>query len=152
MTIGDKARVEWIIRWTPEFTPEEVKVALELVEIYLNSGVVSGYYILVAEADSIICGYICYGPSPMTEGTWDIYWMAVDGDRKRQGIGRTLLKEAERKIAKDHGRLIIIETSSQESYEPTRQFHYSQGYELIATVPDYYSPGDDRLILRKSLG
>ena len=107
---------------------------------------------LVAEDDNEIAGYICYGPTPLTEGTWDMYWEAVDRKKRGQGIGSALIKAAEREIKKARGRMALIETSSTPVYEKTRRFHFHQGYAVIARVPDFYSPGDDKLILRKRLG
>jgi ribosomal protein S18 acetylase RimI-like enzyme len=128
-----------------------VTVAEEVIDSYLKDSVGSGYHILVAEVDSTVTGYICYGPTPLTEGTWDIYWEAVARERQDQGIGSALTKAAEREIVRAKGRLAIIETSSTPSYDKTRHFHLSHGYEIVARIPDFYAPGDDKLILQKRL-
>ncbi|HJX69358.1 MAG TPA: GNAT family N-acetyltransferase [Dehalococcoidia bacterium] len=151
MSAEDKARITEILRGTPEFKPFEVAVAEELIDCYLENPLSSGYHILVAEVDSTVAGYICYGPAPLTEGTWDIYWVAVAREKQGQGIGGALMKSAEKEIAQAKGRLSIIETSSIPAYEKTRHFHISQGYEIIACIPDFYAPGDDKLILQKRL-
>jgi len=147
----DKAEVMKILLATPEFTISEAEVAEELIDSYLEYGDGSGYYILVAEVAQTPAGYICYGPTPLTKGTWDIYWVAVVPGRQRQGIGRTLLAAAEDKIRETYGQLILIEASSRAEYEGTRLFYGSQGYEIISRIPDFYAPGDDRLVFRKSL-
>lgn len=126
-------------------------VAEELIDSHLNDPSGSGYCILVAEADSTVAGYICYGPTPLTEGTWDIYWVAVAREKRDQGIGSALMKSAEKEIRKAKGRLSIIETSSTPAYEKTRKFHLGHGYEVVARIPDFYAPGDDKLILQKRL-
>lgn len=125
-------------------------MALEVIDCCLRDKE-SGYYVLVAEDDAGITGYICYGPTPLTEGTWDLYWEAVDREKQGQGIGSELMKAAEKEIIKAGGRLTLIETSSMPAYEKTRSFHKSLDYEIIACIPDFYSPGDDKLILRKQL-
>ncbi|MFC1947403.1 GNAT family N-acetyltransferase [Chloroflexota bacterium] len=145
----DKTAIKKILQATPEFTVSEVKVALELIDLYLEYGINSDYHILVAQADNVATGYICFGPTPMTEGTWDIYWMAVDPQKQRQGIGRRLLDEAEVSISKAEGRMILIETSSKPDYDKTRKFYESCGYEIIACIPDFYTPGDDKLVFQK---
>jgi len=151
MSVEDKSRITEILRGTPEFKPFEVTVAEELIDCYLENPFNSGYHILVAEVSSTVAGYICYGPAPLTEGTWDIYWVAVAREKQGQGIGGALMKSAEKEIVKAKGRLSIIETSSTPAYEKTRHFHISQGYEIIACIPDFYVPGDDKLILHKRL-
>ncbi len=140
-----------ILRDTPEFKPAEVGVAEEVIDSYLRDPDGSGYHVFVAEADSAVIGYISYGPTPLTEGTWDIYWMAVSAEKRGRGIGEALLAHAEDKIKGAKGRLIVIETSSQEGYERTRHFYSSHGYQVIACIPDFYAPGDDKIILQKRL-
>ena len=151
MTPGDKPGLMEILHNTPEFKPSEVVVAEELIDGYLYSPERSGYYALVAEVDSAVAGYVCYGPTPLTEGTWDVYWMAVALETRGQGIGRTLSEAAEHEITKAGGRMTIIETSSLPSYERTRRFYLNQGYKLICRIPDFYTPGDDKLIMQKIL-
>jgi ribosomal protein S18 acetylase RimI-like enzyme len=151
MSAEDKPRITEILRGTPEFKPFEVAVAEELIDCYLEDTLNSGYHILVAHVDSTVAGYICYGPAPLTEGTWDIYWVAVAREKQGQGIGGALMKSAEKEIVKAKGRLSIIETSSTSAYEKTRHFHVSQGYQIVACIPDFYTPGDDKLILQKRL-
>jgi ribosomal protein S18 acetylase RimI-like enzyme len=128
-----------------------VEVAEELIDSYLNDPVGSGYHILVAEVDSTVTGYICYGPTPLTEGTWDIYWEAVAPGKQGRGIGSALMKSAEKEIVRAKGSLAIVETSSTPLYEKTRNFYLGQGYEVICRIPDFYAPGDDKLILQKRL-
>jgi ribosomal protein S18 acetylase RimI-like enzyme len=140
-----------ILQNTPEFKPSEVVVAEEVIDSYLCDPHGSGYHVFVAEADSAVAGYICYGPTPLTDGTWDIYWIAVSADKRGRGIGGVLMAYAEDRIREAEGRLIVIETSSQPEYEETRRFHLSHGYEVVACVPDFYAPGDNKLILQKHL-
>jgi len=151
MTQEDKSGIMQILNNTTEFKPSEVVVAEEVIDSYLSDSYRSDYHILVAELNSIIAGYICFGPTPLTEGTWDIYWIAVAPDKQGQGIGSALLESAEKSIREAKGRLSIIETSSTPAYDKTRRFHTRHGYKIIARVPDFYAPGDDKLILQKRL-
>jgi len=150
-TQEDKPVVMRILRSMPEFKPAEVTVAEEVIDSYLADTSRSGYHILVAEVDSTVTGYICYGPAPLAEGTWDIYWIAVTPQKQGQGIGSALVAFAEDKIREARGRLVLVETSSQPQYEETRRFYQHQGYELICRVSDFYVPGDDKLVFRKRL-
>jgi ribosomal protein S18 acetylase RimI-like enzyme len=140
-----------ILQNTPEFKPSEVVVAEEVIDSYLHDPHGSGYHILVAEDNSAVVGYICYGPTPLTEGAWDIYWIAVSAEKQGRGIGGALMAHAEDKIRGAQGRLILIETSSKPEYEKTRRFHLSHAYEVVGRIPDFYAPGDDKLILQKRL-
>ncbi len=151
MTAGDKPAIMQILRNTPEFKPSEVVVAEEIIDCYLQNPSDSGYFVLVAETNTTISGYICFGPTPLTEGTWDIYWIAVSPQRQGQGIGRTLMTTAEDKIRQSRGRLILIETSSTPEYEKARNFYQSRGYQLVARIDDFYAPRDDLMIFQRRL-
>lgn len=150
MISEDKPAIMRILRETPEFKPAEVLVAEELIDSYLHDAD-SGYHVSVAEVDSSVVGYVCYGPTPLTKGTWDIYWIAVAPEKQGQGIGSALMAFTEGRIKEAQGRLALIETSSTPAYEKTRRFHHRQGYEVICHLPDFYAPGDDKLILQKRL-
>jgi ribosomal protein S18 acetylase RimI-like enzyme len=151
MSAGDKPALMQILKNTPEFKPFEVVVAEELIDYFLADGVKSGYNILIAEDDGQVAGYICYGETPCTVGTWDIYWIAVSQVKRGRGIGKMLSATAEDIMKQSKGRLAFIETSSTPLYENTRRFYIARGYGQVARIPDFYLPGDDKLILQKRL-
>jgi ribosomal protein S18 acetylase RimI-like enzyme len=151
MSLEDRPVLLGILENTPEFKTFEVDVAREVIDSYLAHGVISGYIIQVAEDNDGVAGYICYGETPCTVGSWSIYWIAVDRSRRAKGIGKTLSDTAETAIKEANGRLIFIETSSTPAYENTRRFYLKRGYEVIARIPDFYAPGDDKLILQRKL-
>lgn len=151
MTALDKPEIMQILRIIPEFVPMEVVVAEEVIDAYLKDPIGSGYHILIAEMESVIAGYICYGPTPLTEGTWDIYWIATNPGQQGRGIGKALIEFAEEKIRQGQGRLVFIETASKPEYEKTRRFHCSRGYELVSQIADFYAPGDDKMIFQKKI-
>lgn len=151
MTAVDKPAIMQLLNRIPEFEPDEIVVAEEVIDSFLRDPTGSGYYTLVAEIGSTAVGYICYGSTPLTRGTWDIYWMAVEPKEQAKGIGKVLIAAAESDIKKHKARLIIIETSSKPEYEKTRRFHIARGYELVCHIADFYAPGDDKLIFQKRL-
>lgn len=151
MTQEDKPAIMKILSVTREFKPAEVMVAEELIDSYLLDPKGSGYHVLVAEVDATIAGYICYGSTPLTEATWDLYWQAVAPQLQGLGIGGALMVAAEDKIREAGGMLAIIETSSTPDYEKTLRFHCHQGYKEICQIPDFYAPGDGKVILYKRL-
>ncbi len=151
MVPKDKSTIMNILRTIREFTPEEVVVAEEVLDAYLEAPSSSGYYVFVVEVDSTLTGYVCYGPTPLTKGTWDVYWVAVDPGGQGQGVGTALMAFTEGKIKENQGRLVIVETSGRPDYEKTRRFYKSRDYEVAARIVDFYAPGDDKLILGKRL-
>jgi ribosomal protein S18 acetylase RimI-like enzyme len=151
MTPADKPVVMKFLSVMPEFPPSDVVVAEEVIDSYLADPEQSGYFVQVAEMGAEVVGYVAYGPAPLTQGTWDFYWLAVDPARQRQGLGRSLLTFAEDEVARAQGRLILIETSSIPGYDRTRRFYVSLGYRLVCQISDYYAPGDDKVIYEKRL-
>ena len=149
MTQADKIAIMNILSATPEFKPSEVLVAAELIDYYLDDPIASGYHIYVMESEARITGYICYGPTPLTNGAWDIYWIAITPSRQRQGAGTALITYAEDQMNKAAGRISLIETSSKPEYEKTRRFYIKHGYEIISRIPDFYEPGDDKVTFWK---
>ncbi len=151
MLSTDKKAIMAILADTPEFKPIEVHIAEELIDAYLEDGIDSGYFLLVGVVDGTVAGYVCYGPTPLTTGTWDVYWMAVSRRFQRHGVGRALLEAAEINIENTHGRLILIETSSKPDYVKAQNFYAGRGYQLISRIADFYEPGDDRLTYLKRI-
>ena len=149
MVRKDKRAIILILKNTPEFTPAEVLLADEVIDSYLFNPSESGYYILVAEQDSRIAGYVCYGPTPITEGTWDVYWIAVDHTIQGKGVGKLLMEAAEGKIRERKGRLVIVETSSKPGYEKTNAFYQRRGYVEACRIKDFYLVGDDKITYEK---
>jgi ribosomal protein S18 acetylase RimI-like enzyme len=94
---------------------------------------------------------VCFGPTPLTESTFDLYWIAVDKAKHRSGVGKKLLKFAEEEVMRRGGRLLLVETSSQETYGGTIAFYEKTGYDLVGKIKDYYKTGDDKLVFVKRL-
>ncbi len=140
-----------ITRATGFFRPEEVDMAREVLSEAAQRGESSGYAVRVASDVDGLLGYVCFGPTPGTQGTWDLYWIAVRPESQGRGIGSGLMNLAEEEIRRSSGRLIVVETSSQEMYEPTRRFYRSLGYREASRIPDFYDVGDDRLTFVKVL-
>lgn len=149
---GDVAAIEKIVASTGFFTRAELTVAVELIEERLRKGAASGYYFVFAEdGRGRVLGYACYGPVPATRSTYDLYWIAVHRDAQRGGLGRKLLARAEASIAAAGGADVYTETSSRALYQPTRAFYAQAGYRLVAEFPDFYAPGDGKLVYVKRL-
>lgn len=148
---SDLTTVRRLAESTGFFRPEEVDVAVELVQERLGRGEASGYHFVFAEENGATLGYACYGPIACTLGSYDLYWIIVDPVHQRRGIGRRLVAEVERLVALAGGRRLYIETSGRPAYRPTREFYQRCGYQPEAVLPDFYTEGDDKVILRKVL-
>lgn len=155
LTIRDEARaddapaVREIVASARFFHAFEIDVAVELVEERLARGPASGYLFHFAEQAGRVIAYSCYGPIACTVGSYDLYWIAVHGDFRGEGLGRHLLTLTEERIAALGGRNIYVETSSRELYLPTRRFYERCGYRQEALLHDFYDVGDGKVIYSK---
>ncbi len=155
LRMQDRSRIEEMVRSSGKFNEGEVAIALELVDEALKKGEeASGYLFAVLEEkreEPPVKGYACYGPVPLTQGVYDLYWIAVDPKDQGKGFGRLLIEHVERDVVRRGGRMILIETSSQESYGSTVRFYTRAGYERAARIKNFYRVGDDKLIFAKEL-
>jgi ribosomal protein S18 acetylase RimI-like enzyme len=148
----DRRTVLDIIQTTEMFTPDEITVAAELIDVYLDQPQQRDYRLVVAENEARrVVGYLSYGPTPLTEGTYDLYWMAVASGEQGRGHGRELVNWLEEEVRAAGGRMILIETSSQPKYEKTRRFYTGLNYQEVSRIPDFYRRGDDRITYVKYL-
>jgi ribosomal protein S18 acetylase RimI-like enzyme len=149
-TEPDGPQIQEIAARAGVFSQEEVECVVDLWEDYLTTGpVVGGYNFIVDRDGNRVLGFACYGPRDLTSGVFDLYWIAVDANAHRNGVGRRLLTAAEEAVHQAGGRMLIAETSGTPLYEPTRKFYLGMGYALEATIKDFYSEGDDLAIFVK---
>jgi ribosomal protein S18 acetylase RimI-like enzyme len=154
----DRPRLAELLAATGAFSPDEVQVALSLLDVSSRTRDPSqaseaDYEFLGAfsEDDQRLLGYACFGATPATDGTYDLYWLAVDPAAQGRGIGSALIRAVEEKLVGRGARLLVIETSSRPDYEGTRRFYARSGYAEAARVRDFYAPADDRIVLTTRL-
>ena len=150
----DPASVRRITESSGFFSSSEIDMAVELVQTRLTQGLASGYHFLFADAEASTgesIGYSCFGPIPCTQGSFDLYWIAVHDRCRGIGLGKLLLAESEGIVRRMWGRRIYVETSSRSQYEPTRAFYTRLGYHQVALIPEFYAPGDGKIIYVKEL-
>jgi D-alanine-D-alanine ligase len=148
----DRDAVLRMLEGTGFFRPDELEIAREVLDEALDKGPTGHYQSFVAEDDAgSACGWVCFGPTPCTLGTFDIYWIVVDPTRQTRGTGKALMAYAERLIAERGGRLVVAETSGLPRYEPTRRFYLKIGYHEACRAKDFYAPGDDKVLYSKFL-
>jgi ribosomal protein S18 acetylase RimI-like enzyme len=133
------------------FKPLEVVALREVLDDFHAVNHADDHHAITCEADGAIVGFAYYAPAPMTEGTWQLYWIAVRKDQQGHGIGSELLHYVEADIKNRRGRVLFIETGSLPHYEMTRQFYRKNGYEQHAQLKDFYADGDSMVVFRKAM-
>ena len=148
LTPADRDRLAAITRTTGLFSDDEIPVALEVFDAAVAGS--DDYAALGAAVGDTLAGWICWGPTPCTVGTFDLYWIAVDPAQHNAGIGSLLLAEMERQLA-GLARLVVVETAGRAEYAATRAFYERRGYAAVARIPDFYAPGDDQVVYTKAI-
>lgn len=147
----DRQPILSLLGATGVFESYELPVAEEVLTDALTGGEAGHYQSYTATRGGSVAGWACFGPTPCTDGTFDLYWLAVGPDHARRGVAALLVTESERLIRAAGGRLIVVETSSRSNHEPARRFYARQGYDLASAVTNFYGIGDDKLIYVKTV-
>jgi ribosomal protein S18 acetylase RimI-like enzyme len=105
----------------------------------------------LTDDDDSPMGVAYAAPERMTEGTWNLYLIAVHPDRQRQGRGKALLAHVEQLLTARGERVLLVETSGTEDFEYVRKFYRHSGYEEEARIRDFYAEGVDKIVFRKQL-
>jgi ribosomal protein S18 acetylase RimI-like enzyme len=148
----DGSQIKEITFRTNMFNAEEVQCVADIWQQYLHLGSeASGYTFFVDKEGDRLLGFVCVGPRGLADRVYDLYWIVVDPDTQRQGVGRRLLECAEKSVQEKGGRILVIETSGTEKYTGTRDFYIASGYLHEATLRDLYADGDDLCIYTKRI-
>lgn len=133
------------------FKPHEIDTLREVFDEYHAESQELGHACRTWDDAGAPAGFVYYAPAPMTDRTWELWWIVVDKGRQGRGLGGQLLAAVEVDVRRLGGRLLLIETSSQPLYEPTRRFYLKNGYDREAVLRDFYRDGDDLVVFRKRL-
>jgi D-alanine-D-alanine ligase len=158
------------VRATDAFREDELEVAAELIDEGVraaNEGREHPDYLFVVAEDAVAedavaedalgsssarpVGYACFGLASLSDGVFDLYWIVVDPNVQGRGVGRSLLRAAEREAAARGGRWLVAETSGMPSYEATRAFYLASGYVELGRLPEFYRAGDDKVLYGRRL-
>lgn len=116
---------------------------------YIDDEPDSGIW-LVAEIEGP-AGLAFCAPEFMTEGTWNLYLIAVHPAHQGRGLGGTLIRHIETLLAEQGVRILLVETSGLPGFKRTRRFYRQCGYEEEARIRDFYQAGEDKIVFRKAL-
>ncbi len=90
-------------------------------------------------------------PERMTEGTYNLYAIAVDKTQQGNGIGAEMMGYLEGMLKKQGHRILLVETSGLAEYELTRKFYHKCNYHQEAIIRDFYQEGEDKVVFWKKL-
>ncbi len=90
-------------------------------------------------------------PERLTDGTYNLYLIAVRQDFQAQGIGIQLMSFIENLLTAKGKRILLVETSGLPEFELTRKFYDKCGYHREAVIRDFYQNGEDKVVFWKKL-
>jgi ribosomal protein S18 acetylase RimI-like enzyme len=136
---------------TGVFKPLEIQALREVLDDYHAANQALGHRAVTLEEEGTVLAFAYYAQAAMTDRSWSLWWIAVGKTRQARGLGTVLIKHVEDEVRGKGGRVLFVETSSTAHYEPTRRFYLKLGYEITATLRDYYADGDDMVVFRKRM-
>jgi GNAT superfamily N-acetyltransferase len=148
----DRQSIEEILRSTEYFYDFEIQTALEIADETLTKGMeTSGYYWMKISDEDGVIAFANYGKNAFSTHSWDLYWIAVHQNSRNKKLGSVLLKAIEDDIRKMGGKILWIETSGRPLYAATEAFYRKNGYQLQASLKEFYGPSDPKQIYSKVL-
>jgi ribosomal protein S18 acetylase RimI-like enzyme len=149
-TSDDTNKLLVLAEATGLFEPDQIEELAQMLGQYFSDRSDSeGLWFTDDDNEPVGVAYVA--PERMTEGTWNLYLIAIHPDYQRQGRGTALLNHVEQMLAKRGERLLLVETSGLENFEYVRAFYRKSGYDEEARIREFYKAGDDKIIFRKSL-
>ncbi len=121
----------------------------DMMADYFDNSESNNFWLTDNDAGPVGVAY--YAPERLTEGTWNLYLIAIHPDRQEQGRGAALLRYVEDQLRQRGERLLLVETSGVPEFEYQRAFYRKCGYTEEARIRDFYQVGDDKVIFRKAL-
>ena len=128
-------------------------------ELEALAGMVSEYFagnlgddhFWVIDDDGGLQSAAYYAREAMAYGVWNLHFIGVRQAARRQGRAEALLRHVEEALQARDARLLIVETSGFDAFEPARRLYRRNGYDEEARIREFYSPGEDKIIFRKKL-
>jgi ribosomal protein S18 acetylase RimI-like enzyme len=153
ITNHDRGNILDLLRQTAVFNEQEISIAMEIVDLVLTKQDRGDYQTFCYYDDNNqFMGYICFGPIPLTDFSYDLYWIAVDRKVQGKGVAEELVRFMEEQVARQGGRKIYVDTSATPLYAAARAFYKKQGYRAACVFDDFYREGDHKIIFIKDLG
>lgn len=134
------------------FNAEEVETVNELFDGYVRDPQASGYNFLSCKDGEELLGFACWGPTALSHGATDLYWICTAQNAHGRGVASALFRAVEDAVRQLGRWLIVIWTSSREEYAPARQFYLRLGCVLQTQITDFYDHGEDLCVFVRRVG
>jgi ribosomal protein S18 acetylase RimI-like enzyme len=141
---------------------ESLKLVIDTTSLFpseLLNGMMDDYFKnsssediwLTTEIDDKLVAVTYCAPERLTEGTFNLYLIAIHKDFQGRGIGAEVMKYIENLLRTKGQRILIVETSGLPEFEFTRKFYDKCDYHREAVIRDFYREGEDKIVFWKKL-
>lgn len=143
---SDLSSLKRVIAANELFSPQMLD---EMTASYFEGKSDTELWLTYEETEPVAVAYC--SPEKMTEGTWNLYLIAVHPDYQGKGCGKKIVRYLENLLKNKSARILLVETSSLPEFTATQQFYLKCGFEKEARVRDFYQAGEDKIVFRKAL-
>jgi ribosomal protein S18 acetylase RimI-like enzyme len=77
--------------------------------------------------------------------------IGVIKDSQRNGVATEMMNYIEQHLKQKDGRILIVETSSDDAQIGARKFYEKIGYTQMAVIKDFWNEGEDKIVFWKKL-
>ena len=93
---------------------------------------------LTKEEDKIPVAIVFCAPERMTDGTFNLYLIAIRKNKQGKGIGTEMMTYVENLLREKGSRILIVETSALAEFDLTRKFYDNLNYHREAVIREFY--------------
>jgi ribosomal protein S18 acetylase RimI-like enzyme len=139
---------------TELFTADDIGGFEDMLQGFLDGSLTDHFWIVLENGADAIVGAAYYAPEPFSDRMWNLYFIGVRSGFQSTGVGSALITHIEETLrgeGKEVARTLIVETSSLERFEGTRQFYKRRGFDEEARIREFYGLGEDKIVFWKSL-
>jgi ribosomal protein S18 acetylase RimI-like enzyme len=120
-----------------------------MVEYFNNPETQDIWFTYIDNDQQVAIGYCV--PEKLTDGTYNLLAIGVSKDSQRTGIASQMMNYIEQLLKQKNGRLLIVETSSDDAQIGARNFYKKIGYMEAAVIKEFWKEGEDKIIFWKKL-
>jgi ribosomal protein S18 acetylase RimI-like enzyme len=122
----------------------------EMIADYFDCSETKDIWFAFLEKDQPVAVGYCV-PEKFTEGTFNLLAIGVSPEAQRKGIASQMMHYIEQRLKQEHGRVLIVETSSDNAQIGARSLYNKIGYLQAAVIKDFWKDGEDKIVFWKKL-
>ena len=122
----------------------------EMIADYFNNLDTQDIWFTYIDNNSPVAIGYCV-PEKLTNGTYNLLAIGVSENSQKKGIANEVMKYIEQELKSRDGRILIVETSSDDAQTGARKLYKKIGYTQEAIIRDFWNDGEDKIVFWKKL-